>query len=92
MNRSPYSTESLYCDISKFHQSFIIDLGQIIPHIRELNSEQVHFNEYLMEYGQSKKTKRDILTVKMAMEHVPLYYKKMDSFIFMYAMFQFRDR
>jgi hypothetical protein len=75
----------LYCNIPEFHHSFLIELSQIIPHIRELTLKYIHFNEYFMK---DRRTYKDALigkmaiyteavTAKMAIEHVQLYYKEL---------------
>ena len=56
----------LQCDSLEFHQSFLIDLAQIVPHSRELSLEHVHLDEDYME----------VLTVEMAIEHVQFYFKE----------------
>ncbi|CAF1116444.1 unnamed protein product [Adineta ricciae] len=77
---------------SKFHHSFLIDLAQIIPHVRELRLEDIHFSKYHADYSINRKIYRKVLTATVAIEHVQRYYKElMDLYLYMLP-FNYTDK
>jgi hypothetical protein len=45
--------------------------------MRELTLEPMHFPEYPIKYHQKRKIDKKVLTAKVAIEHVQIYFKEL---------------
>jgi hypothetical protein len=81
----------LQCQDFSFHSSFLIDLVQIIRHIRELTLEHVEYKADLIEHRGKNKTYKKVLTAQIAITHVQLYYKDLMHLYLYMSSFSERD-